>query len=93
MKSYAYFKIDEVVLTGRQADCLAGMMLGYTAKELANILGIGVRTVNNYRQVIKQLFCGKSRNDIFVEAIRANFPLVDFIEKFTKKSKKRQTTK
>lgn len=93
MKSYAYFKIGEVILTGRQADSLAAMMLGYTAKQLADTLDISTRTVENYRHVIKQKFHGESRKDIFIAAIRANFPLEDFIKKFAKESKKRLKTK
>ena len=82
MKSYTYFKIGKVTLTGRQSECLAGMMLGYTAKELADILKIRARTIHSYRQDIKQKFNGKSKSEIFISAFQSDFPIKNFIRLF-----------
>ena len=89
MKSYTYFKIGSVTLTKRQAECLAGMMLGYTAKELAKTLKISVRTVHGHRRDIRQRFNGKSRKEIFALAYFSDFPVKNFIRAFTVRSSRR----
>lgn len=60
-------------VTGREAEVLAGLVKGKSAREIATSLGIGARTVETYRNQLVAKFGARNATDLAVRAVRAGF--------------------
>lgn len=60
-------------LTLRQYDCLYYLIKGMTAKEIANILGLSYRTVQDHFERIKQKFNCHRRSELIFHALKITY--------------------
>ena len=75
--SQNYYKIyndsDDVLLSRRQAECVAHLLYGRTIRKTAQALGISVRTVEYYLfNIRKKLDCA-SKNDVIAKIANSDF--------------------
>ena len=62
-----------IVLTPRQVDCLVDLVLGLTARQTGDKLGISVRTVEHHIERIKHIFGCSTKADLIRKAITIDF--------------------
>ncbi|MCB1078931.1 MAG: response regulator transcription factor, partial [Verrucomicrobiae bacterium] len=58
-------------ITVREAEVLAGLIKGRSAREIADALGIGTRTVETYRNQLVAKFGARNATDLVAKAIRS----------------------
>ncbi|MCK4870980.1 MAG: helix-turn-helix transcriptional regulator, partial [Gammaproteobacteria bacterium] len=66
---------DQVHLSDRQIECLTYLLAGYTAKEIAQILGLSFRTVESYVEIIKQKHGCPNKKEL-IRKILPDSPLI-----------------
>ena len=62
---------EVVELSARERECLAWTLEGKTAREIANIIGLSVDTVNHYAQTSTLKLGGSNKYHAAVKALRA----------------------
>lgn len=65
--------LNVLAITSREADVLALLVKGASAREIANELGISHRTVETYRDQLVAKFGARNTTDLVARAIRAGF--------------------
>lgn len=69
------FKINQVELLQRENQCLAGWMLGLTAKQIATLLSLSHRTVESHLKSLKTKLKCQHRSEIVLLGFMHNFPI------------------
>jgi len=69
------FKINNVELSVREIQCMAGWMLGLTAKQMSMLLCLSHRTVESHLDRLKTKLKCKHRSQIIILAFAHHFPV------------------
>ncbi len=59
-------------LTERQFECAKTLVDDYTAKQIAKIMGISPRTVEDYIGILKNKFSVKRQSELISKLVKAN---------------------
>jgi DNA-binding CsgD family transcriptional regulator len=78
--NYFSFIINKQKLTFRETQCLAGMILGMTAKQIARSLEISPRTAETHINSIKSKTGSYHRSQVILKALMHNFPIHEFLQ-------------
>ena len=73
------FQYDGLRLTVRETQCLAYLILGMTAKQIAKVLSISPRTAEDYITFLKTKFHCAHRYQIVTKALRKGFPIDEYL--------------
>ena len=63
-------------LSDRQLECLCLFLRGRTAREIAEILELSVRTIEKYLESLKNRLCVESRSELFDAAYDLNYQYI-----------------
>jgi DNA-binding CsgD family transcriptional regulator len=82
------FRTNEIKLSARETQIIAGIILGMTAKQMGEALYLSVRTIEHYFHNIRNKFIGMSRHQIISYVLAEGLPIYDFLHAFTQKMKR-----
>lgn len=73
------FSLNKIRLSLRETQCLACLILGMTAKQIAKTLLLSPRTVESYLKQIKNKFNCVYKHQIIIKALSHGFPIYSYL--------------